>query len=157
MHPFRAAVEARDIDAAVGLLADDVVFHSPVAFRPYHGRPVVETILRTVITVFEDLRYVREIGSGADHALVFTARIGERDLTGCDFIHVDAAGKIDDFMVMIRPLSAAQALADAMAAKLAAHATAHPAIVGQSTHAAGTARTTTTPNDKPSIRPAARS
>jgi hypothetical protein len=65
---------------------------------------------------------VREIGApdAADHALVFAAHIGGKQLTGCDFLHVDAAGRIDDFTVMVRPLSAAQALAEAMAAKLAA-------------------------------------
>ena len=122
MHPFRIAVEAGDIDAAVGLLADDVVFHSPVAFKPYHGRVAVGTILRAVITVFEDFRYVREIGAAdaADHALVFEARIGDRQLTGCDFVHVDAEGRIDDFMVMVRPLRGVQALAEAMGSRLAA-------------------------------------
>ncbi|GAA2647181.1 nuclear transport factor 2 family protein [Paractinoplanes durhamensis] len=120
MHPFRAAVEAGDIEAAIALLADDVVFHSPVAFKPYEGKAMVATILRAVITVFEDLRYVREIGAdgAADHALVFTAHIGDRELTGCDFLHVDENGRIDDFMVMVRPLRGVQALGEAMAARL---------------------------------------
>ena len=118
MQQFRAAIEAGDIDAAVALLAGDVVFHSPVAFKPYQGKPAVEQILRAVITVFEDFRYVREIVSGGDSALVFEARIGERALTGCDFLHVNEDGLIDDFMVMVRPLSGVQALGEAMAAKL---------------------------------------
>ncbi|GIF26913.1 limonene-1,2-epoxide hydrolase [Actinoplanes tereljensis] len=120
-HPFRTAIEAGDIEAAVGLLADDVVFHSPVAFKPYAGRDAVATILRTVLTVFEDFRYVREIGAegAADHALVFEARIGDKTLTGCDFIHVNADGRIDDFMVMVRPLRGVQALAEAMGSRLA--------------------------------------
>ncbi|WP_433292821.1 nuclear transport factor 2 family protein [Actinoplanes sp. CA-030573] len=120
MHEFRAAVEKGDIEAAVALLADDVVFHSPVAYKPHRGRPAVETILRAVFTVFEDLRYVREIAAGDDAALVFEARIGERSLTGCDFLHVNEAGRIDDFMVMVRPLSGVQALGEAMAARLGA-------------------------------------
>jgi ketosteroid isomerase-like protein len=119
VHEFRAAVEAGDIEAAVGMLADDVVFHSPVAFQPYRGRAAVEAILRAVFTVFEDLRYVREIVDGDDAALVFETRIGDRALTGCDFVHRDADGRIDDFMVMVRPLSGVQALGEAMAAKLA--------------------------------------
>jgi ketosteroid isomerase-like protein len=41
VNPFRAAVEARDFEGAVALLADDVVFRSPVVFRPYEGREVV--------------------------------------------------------------------------------------------------------------------
>lgn len=120
MHPFRAAVEAGDIDAAVDLLADNVVFNSPVAFEPYRGRESVRPILRAVSQVFEDFRYVREIGApdAADHALVFTARVGDRQLDGCDFVHVDANGMIDEFTVMVRPLSAAIALAETMQARL---------------------------------------
>ncbi|WP_028476852.1 nuclear transport factor 2 family protein [Nocardia sp. CNY236] len=116
MHPFRSAVEARDEAAVEALLADDVVFTSPVAFRPYRGRVVTAAILRAVIRVFEDFHYVREIAdaSGADHALVFQARVDGKQITGCDFLRVDSEGKIDDLMVMVRPLSAATALAARM-------------------------------------------
>ena len=54
---------------------------------------------------------------GRDHALVFAARVGDRELTGCDFIHVDEDGLIDELTVMVRPLSGAQALAAAMGAQ----------------------------------------
>lgn len=116
MHPFRQAVEARDAAAMEAQLADDVVFTSPVAFKPYPGKPITAAILRAVMRVFDDFRYVREIGdpSGRDHALVFEATVDGKRLTGCDFLHFDADGKIDDFMVMVRPLSAATALAEAM-------------------------------------------
>jgi hypothetical protein len=122
MNPFRAAVEARDFDAAVALLADDVVFRSPVVFRPYHGREVVGALLHAVSRVFEDFQYEREIGAEGDrdHALVFKARIGDREIQGCDFLHTDEDGKIDDFVVMVRPLSGAMALAEAMKAQLEA-------------------------------------
>jgi limonene-1,2-epoxide hydrolase len=121
VQPFRAAIEARDLDAAVALLAEDVVFHSPIVFTPYHGRDAVGLILRAVIEVFHDFRYVREIGApdGADHVLVFRARVGERELEGADFLHLDEHGAIDEFTVMVRPLNAALALAEAMKAKLA--------------------------------------
>ncbi|MEV0342472.1 nuclear transport factor 2 family protein [Nocardia sp. NPDC050713] len=116
MHPFRAAVEARDEAAIEALLADDVVFTSPVAFKPYPGKAITAAILRAVIRVFEDFRYVREIADadGHDHAFVFEATVDGKQLTGCDFLHFDEDGKIDDFMVMVRPLSAAQALAARM-------------------------------------------
>jgi hypothetical protein len=120
VHPFRAAIEARDVDAAVALLSDDVVFRSPVVFKPYRGRAAAAAILHAVSKVFEDFRYVREIGAAdaTDHALVFNARIGEREIEGCDFLHLDAHGSIAEFVVMIRPLTAAHALADAMKAQL---------------------------------------
>ncbi len=53
MHAFRAAVEARDLDAVAASLAEDVVFYSPVAFAPYTGRALVTAILRRVIVVLE--------------------------------------------------------------------------------------------------------
>ncbi|NYH51107.1 hypothetical protein HNR06_000696 [Nocardiopsis arvandica] len=118
-HPFRAAVEADDHDAVHALLADDVVFTSPVAFQPYEGRPITAAIVRGVSRVFEDFRYVREIAGadGRDHVLVFEARVGDRRINGCDLLHTDDDGLIDDLVVMVRPLSAANALAEAMGAQ----------------------------------------
>ncbi|MEW2316233.1 nuclear transport factor 2 family protein [Streptomyces bauhiniae] len=119
MHPFRAAVENRDADAIEALLAEDVVFTSPVAFKPYAGKPITAAILRGVLRVFEDFRYVKEIANpdGRDHAFVFTATVDGREIQGCDFLHFDEEGRIDDFTVMVRPLSAAQALSEAMGAQ----------------------------------------
>ncbi|MFF0730673.1 nuclear transport factor 2 family protein [Streptomyces chartreusis] len=119
MRAFREAVEAGDAEAMETLLAEDVVFTSPVVFKPYAGKAITAAILRGVVRVFEDFRYVREINdpNGRDHALVFTARVGDREITGCDFLRVNEEGLIDDFMVMVRPLSGAQALAEAMGAQ----------------------------------------
>src|ERR1051325_7989888 len=102
MHPFRQAVENRDAAALEDLLAENVVFTSPVAFKPYPGKALTAAILRGVLRVFEDFRYVREIGGAddRDHALVFEATVNGKHVTGCDFLHLDEDGKIDDFMVM---------------------------------------------------------
>ncbi len=117
MHAFRAAVEAWDFEAIPPLLAEDVVFASPVAFTPYEGRELVGAILRGVSRVFEDFRYTREIGEagGADHVLEFKAKVGDVDVHGVDVLHARADGLIDELVVMVRPLSAANALAAAMA------------------------------------------
>lgn len=119
MGTFREAVEARDTDAVSALLADDVVFRSPVAFKPYPGKAITAAILRHVIDVLDGFRYVREIHDPAtgDHALVFEATVDGLAITGCDFLRYDADGKIVDFMVMVRPLRAAEALAQAMGAR----------------------------------------
>ena len=122
MHAFRKAVEDRDETAIQALLADDVVFTSPVAFKPYVGKPITAAILSGVLRVFEDFRYVREIhdSNGREHALEFETGIaGAPGVTvnGCDFLHVNDDGLIDDFKVMVRPLSGAKALSEAMAAE----------------------------------------
>ena len=122
MHPFRKAVEDRDEAAIQALLADDVVFTSPVAFKPYVGKPITAAILGGVLRVFENFRYVREIhdSEAGLHALEFETGIaGAPGVTvnGCDFIQVNADGLIDDFKVMVRPLSGATALSEAMGAQ----------------------------------------
>jgi hypothetical protein len=124
-HPFRTAIEARDLDAAVALLREDVVFRSPAVFKPYHGREAMRVILEAVMAVFEDFRYVREIGAdfstgATDHALVFEARVGDKQIEGCDFIQLDENGAIREFTVMVRPMSGMLALAEAMKAQLSA-------------------------------------
>lgn len=120
MSAFRAAVEARDVEAMRACLAEDVVFRSPVAHKPYPGKAITGAILAHVIEVFEDFRYVRELGDDTGHALVFEATVGGLELTGCDFLVLDEDGLISEFMVMVRPLKAAQALAEAMAARFEA-------------------------------------
>lgn len=121
MHLFRTAIEAGDLDGAVALLHENVVFKSPVVFTPYEGRVAMRRILAAVIEVFQDFRYVREIGAAdaRDHALMFEARVGDKRLEGCDFIQRDDDGVITEFTVMVRPMSAMLALAEAMKVRLA--------------------------------------
>jgi hypothetical protein len=121
MEAFRKAIESRDLDALMALFTDDIVFRSPVVHAPYHGREQVRTLLEAVGRVLEDFRYTREISSpdAADHALVFRARVGDREVEGCDFIHTNEAGLIDELYVMFRPLTGILALAEAMKPQLA--------------------------------------
>ncbi|GAA4094342.1 nuclear transport factor 2 family protein [Nocardioides kongjuensis] len=114
---FRAAVEARDVAAMQACLAPDVVFRSPVAHKPYLGKAITGAILANVIEVLEEFRYLRELSDEHGHALVFEATVDGLDITGCDFLVLDDDGLISDFMVMVRPLRAAQALAEQMGAR----------------------------------------
>lgn len=117
MKQFRAAVEARDTEAMEALLAEDVTFTSPVAFKPYQGKAVTAAILRGVLRVFSDFRYEREIVDGDQSALIFRTMVGDVEVNGCDFITVGPDGLITDLMVMVRPLRGANALAEAMGAQ----------------------------------------
>lgn len=116
MSGFRAAVEARDLDALEATLADDVVFRSPAVYKAYEGRPATMVILRAVMRVFEDFRYVRETASadGRDHVLVFEATVNGKQLEGVDVLHLDEHGLVDDLRVLVRPLSGLNGLVEAM-------------------------------------------
>jgi ketosteroid isomerase-like protein len=115
---FRGALEARDIETAIDLLAEDVVFRSPVAFPEYRGRSTVAPVLRAVTAVFEDFRYTAEYVTpdGTAEALQFETRIGARVIEGCDFITRNESGLVQELVVMVRPLSALVTLAEAMRA-----------------------------------------
>ena len=89
---------------------------------PYEGRDTVAVLLRAVSETFEDFHYTREIVDGNNHALMFHARVGDRELDGVDFLVTDEDGLITDFMVMVRPMSGMHALAEAMRKKLEQYA-----------------------------------
>ncbi len=115
---FRDAVEAKDLTRVEQLLADDVVFRSPAVHKPYVGKQATMVILTAVTRVFEDFRYTRVVEGPRDHVLVFEARVGDRQVEGADFLHLDDQGRIDDFRVMVRPLSGLNALVEAMGAAI---------------------------------------
>jgi hypothetical protein len=109
---FRTAVEAGDLDGMIDALADDIVFHSPITFRPFEGREAVGTLLGVVVRTFEDFRYTDELDADGRKALIFKARVGDKEVEGIDLLRFDDDAKIADFTVMVRPLSAAMALAE---------------------------------------------
>lgn len=121
MKAFRELVESsidkHTLAGVEDLLADDVVFRSPVAFKPYPGKPITAAILNGVARVFTDFRYVSTLEDGNKSALIFEAKVGDVSINGCDFITTDDEGLITEFTVMVRPFSAATALMEAMAAQ----------------------------------------
>jgi 2,4-dienoyl-CoA reductase (NADPH2) len=104
-----------------GLLHPKAVFRSPMAHTPYPGARTVGLILSTVLKVFEDFKYHREMVSadGLSVVLEFSAKVNGKELKGVDLIAFDQDGKIVDFEVMVRPMSALQALGDEMGQRLA--------------------------------------
>ena len=115
---FRAAAEAKDFSALEDLFAEDVVFRSPVVFKQYEGRDAVAMLLGAVVQVFEDFRYTDQVETGDAAALAFSARVGDRELDGIDFLNFDDEERISRMAVFIRPMSGVHALADAMKRKL---------------------------------------
>jgi hypothetical protein len=116
-------VARRDLANLASIVHPDAVFRSPMAIHPYQPAAALILVLGTVIQVFEDFTYHRQLASddGLNVVLEFSARVGDKQLKGIDLVRFDADGKIVEFEVMIRPLSALQALGAEMGARLAAH------------------------------------
>ncbi|MHB8513558.1 MAG: nuclear transport factor 2 family protein [Actinomycetota bacterium] len=115
MNEFRKAVEARDIDRAVECLADDIVFHSPVLFKPFVGKQAAHAVLSAAIATFEDFRYVGEMEGDEWTGLLFAARVGDKQIEGIDLLRLNEHGKIAEFTVMLRPMQAVTEFASRMA------------------------------------------
>jgi len=113
-------VAQRDISALASIVHPDAVFRSPLAHAPYKSAAVLTLVLGTVIQVFEDFTYHRQLVSddGLSVVLEFSARIGDRQLKGIDLVRFDEHGKILEFEVMVRPISGLQVLGAEMSRRL---------------------------------------
>ncbi len=111
------------------LLADDVVFYSPIVFTPQKGKEITKMYLGAAGATIggEDeeagsggstFRYTKEILSGNHAMLEFESEIDGKYLNGVDIISCNAEGKIVEFKVMIRPLQAVNLLHAQMKAML---------------------------------------
>ena len=59
-HPYGQALAAHDLDRLAALLADDVVFHSPVINDPgFEGRDSVAALLAMILNAITVDEYTR--------------------------------------------------------------------------------------------------
>ena len=123
LEKWHAMVAQADPSQLAALLHPDAVFRSPMAHKPYASAQALNLILTTVMGVFSDFTYHRQLASadGRSVVLEFSARVGDKALKGIDLIAFDEDGKIIDFEVMVRPMSGLQALGEQMGQRLAAY------------------------------------
>ncbi|MDB5983212.1 MAG: hypothetical protein JWQ69_4227 [Pseudomonas sp.] len=123
LKQWHAMVSQGDLQALPELLDAQAVFRSPMAHTPYPGAAVVSMILGTVLEVFENFKYHRELSTadGLNVVLEFSANVGGKELKGIDMIRFNEQGKIVEFEVMVRPLSGLQALGEQMGRRLGAY------------------------------------
>lgn len=107
------------------LLADDVVFYSPVVYTPQRGKPVTTQYLEAASRTLaggggELFRYTKQVLSGDTAVLEFETSVEGKYVNGVDIIRCDDAGRIVEFRVMMRPLQGIQAVHEQMGRWLAA-------------------------------------
>lgn len=113
-------VERRDSAALDELLAETVVFHSPVVHTPQQGKAITRLYLTAALHTLnnEHFRYQRQILQGDNAMLEFTTVLDGVELNGVDIIRCDAQGRIDEFKVMVRPLKAVHKIHEMMGVML---------------------------------------
>jgi len=122
LRTWHELVRARDVKGLDALLAENVVFHSPVVHRPQAGKAITIKYLTAAFYVFfsESFRYVRELSGPRDAVLEFQVEIDGISVNGVDMLKWDDEGRIVEFKVMIRPLQAVNLIHQKMAAMLQA-------------------------------------
>ena len=122
LHTWHALVRTRNAKGLAALLADGVVFHSPVVHTPQMGKAVTQQYLSAAFHVFfdESFHYVRELTGPNDAVLEFQVDIDGIVVNGVDMLKWNDEGQITEFKVMVRPLKAINLIHQKMAAMLQA-------------------------------------
>jgi hypothetical protein len=112
IEDWHKVAQARNPALLADLLADDVVFHSPVVHTPQLGKRITLLYLTAAMRVLgnEAFRYTREIVGDRDAVLEFVTEIDGITINGVDMIRWNDDGRITDFKVMVRPLKAVNLL-----------------------------------------------
>ena len=112
---YRRAAESRDREAMLALMANEVRMHGPARLTPSAGKAQVGLLCGQLLDIRSDLAFT-EVCTGKKVAtLFFRCRIDGKVAEGCDVLHFDDAGLIEDLRVMVRPLNALVALGETIA------------------------------------------
>lgn len=122
LSTWHELLESRNTKGLNELLADNVVFHSPVVHTPQIGKLVTVQYLGAAFHVFfnDTFKYIREITGPRDAALEFEVEIDGIVVNGIDMLKWNDEGQIVEFKVLIRPLKAINLIHQKMAAMLQA-------------------------------------
>lgn len=120
IEQWHQVVKSRDAAALKDLLAEDVVFVSPVVHTPQAGRPLTMAYLQAAMKVLnnDSFHYLNQWLGPESAVLEFECVVEGITVNGIDMIHWNAAGRIDHFKVMVRPLKAMNKLHETMGREL---------------------------------------
>lgn len=99
-------VKLRDYDLLKSILADDIIFYSPIVYTPQKGMDIATKYLVAASEVFNtgNFSYDKEVIQGQQASLEFSLNINNTEINGIDLISWNNDGKINEFKVFIRPL-----------------------------------------------------
>jgi hypothetical protein len=121
---WHAFMRGEDRDALEHLLADDVVFYSPVVYTPQRGKEITTLYLRAAGVALPGdggdgaFRYTKQVLADDTAVLEFETTVDGKYVNGVDIIRCNSDGRIVEFRVMIRPLQAVNAVHEQMRAQL---------------------------------------
>lgn len=120
---WHEVIASKNPELLSAILADDVVFHSPVVHAPQKGKKITQIYLLAALQVFlsGDFKYLREVEEGNNSFLEFEVELDGVLINGIDMISWNEESKIVDFKVMIRPIKAINLIQQKMGEILMKH------------------------------------
>lgn len=120
LHPlekWHQLVRERDAAGLDELLADEVIFYSPILYKPQNGKFLTMFYLTGALQVLgnEKFHYAREVVGANDAALEFETELDGIYVNGVDLLKWNDVGQVIEFKVMLRPLKAIQMVRQRMA------------------------------------------
>ncbi|HWW04640.1 nuclear transport factor 2 family protein [Collimonas sp.] len=116
IEAWHQIVKSRDITSLKALLADDVVFESPVVHTPQTGKAITIKYLGAALHVLNNstFQYLNEWLGPHSAVLEFQSSCDGILINGVDMITWNDEGLITHFKVMIRPLKAVNKIHELM-------------------------------------------
>lgn len=119
VHPYTELWESGNLRPWLHMLDPDVSIHSPMLTRPFVGIGQAEALFTVIVDVVEDMDITRHINDNDCDAFFWSASCSGRPIEGTDLLYTNAAGRISEIRVMIRPLVAIADFAAAVGPRLA--------------------------------------
>ena len=106
INKWHEVVANQDHDLLKSILAENVIFYSPVVFTAQKGKDLTFLYLMAAAQVFNNksFSYIKEIINENHATLEFELNINGIEINGIDLITWNEEGMIIEFKVFIRPL-----------------------------------------------------
>lgn len=116
IEKWHAYAKSQDTAELEALLADDVVFQSPVVHSPQKGKAITLLYLTAALKTLgnDSFKYVGEWTGTTSAILEFETVIDGISINGIDMIGWNDKDQITSFKVMVRPLKAINKLHEMM-------------------------------------------
>ena len=122
LDAWHRIVVTQDPSGLRDLLADDIVFHSPIVHTPQRGKETATRYLEAALHVFfsPSFHVVRKLFGDTDAMMEFESEIDGVIIDAVDIVTWNAARQIIEFKVLVRPLKAIGVVQQKMTARLQA-------------------------------------
>lgn len=119
-NPLRDAMEARDPGMARAAFAENVIVHSPIFSVAFDGIDEATEVYAAVFKAVGRIEYLYD-EPGEPHVFIWRTDVDGEPIEGVDMVRHDAAGKVAEVTIFMRPLRGVAAFLEKVGPLMAAN------------------------------------